>query len=432
MPPLGMARSRSCTYTPFRDWEGITFGDPRRWCSSVRSGAVATFCAKHSHLRWLVAVALTCVTLAPSWAFAHASAATAAFLQPPPEVSAQAIFAVDVTAGVELYALNADERRPPASTTKIATALVVVRTVNDLTEPVTIEDSDVAAIAADESQMGLVVGDVLTIEQLLYGLLIQSGNDAAAVLARVVGTKLLGAKSGDPVKRFVQAMNQLADDLGLRNTHFTNPSGLYDPDHYSSARDLAVLAEAALYDKTLAKIVKQQRETIASLGTPPHEYALRTTNQLLGEEGIHGVKTGSLPQAGACLVAAKYMHGRNRVIVVILGSEFAYNENGMIDPESDLRWTDAHAIFEALERDFRWLSPADPNDLPGLSDELAAWQVTLKDQSAIVIPASQAGAFRYRLKLGPEGVPDQPIGSLLFFLGTTQIAERPLFQMAAG
>ncbi|MER3438537.1 MAG: hypothetical protein C4346_13660 [Chloroflexota bacterium] len=67
-----------------------------------------------------------------------------------------------------------------------------------------------------------------------------------------------------------------------------------------------------------------------------------------------------------------------------------------------------------------------------MTDELAAWQVTLKDQSAIVIPASQAGAIRYRLKLGPEGLPDQPVGSLLFFLGTTQISERPLFQLAAG
>ncbi len=376
--------------------------------------------------------ALICATLVPLWLPAHGSAATAAFLQPPPQVSAQAVFAIDVTAGVELYALNADERRPPASTTKIATALVVVRSVADLNEPVTIEDADVAEIAADESQMGLVVGDVLTIEQLLYGLLIQSGNDAAAVLARVVGGKLLGNQSGDPAKRFVDEMNRLAADLGLRNTHFTNAAGLYDPDHYSTARDLAVLAETALHDKTLAKIVKQQRETIVSLGTPPHEYQLRSTNRLLGEAGIHGVKTGSLPQAGACLVVAKYVHGRNRVIVVVLGSEFAYDADGMIDPDTDLRWADARAILDALERDFRWLSPADPNDLPGLTDELAAWQVTLKDQSAIVIPASKADALRYRLKLGPEGLPDQPVGSLLFFLGTTQIAERPLFQLAAG
>jgi D-alanyl-D-alanine carboxypeptidase len=227
-------------------------------------------------------------------------------------------------------------------------------------------------------------------------------------------------------------MNRLAADLDLKNTHFTNAAGLYDPDHYSTARDLAVLAETALQDKTLAKIVKQQRETIVSLGIPPHEYQLRTTNRLLGEAGIHGVKTGSLPQAGACLVVAKYVHGRNRVIVVVLGSEFAYDADGMIDPDTDLRWADARAILDALERDFRWLSPADPNDLPGLTDELAAWQVTLKDQSAIVIPASQADALRYRLKLGPEGLPDQPVGSLLFFLGTTQIAERPLFQLAAG
>ncbi|GIW03910.1 MAG: hypothetical protein KatS3mg059_0530 [Thermomicrobiales bacterium] len=393
---------------------------------------VATSCAKHAHLQRLVIGALICATLVPFWLPAHGSAATAAFLQPPPKVSAQAVYAIDVTAGVELYALNADERRPPASTTKIATALVVVRSVADLNEPVTIEDADVAEIAADESQMGLVVGDVLTIEQLLYGLLIQSGNDAAAVLARVVGGKLLGNESGDPTKRFVEEMNRLAADLGLTNTHFTNAAGLYDPNHYSTARDLAVLAETALQNKTLAKIVKQQRETIVSLGTPPHEYQLRTTNRLLGEAGIHGVKTGSLPQAGACLVLAKYVHGRNRVIVVVLGSEFAYDADGMIDPDSDLRWADARTILDALERDFRWLSPADPNDLPGLTDELAAWQVTLKDESAIVIPASQADAFRYRLKLGPEGLPDQPVGSLLFFLGTTQIAERPLFQLAAG
>jgi len=384
-------------------------------------------------IRCLLLLALAVAALSPIGTPVRANAPSTAFVLQPPEVTAKAVFAIDVTAGVELYALNADKRRPPASTTKIATALVVVRAVKDLSEAVTIETSDIADISPDESQMGLIPGDMLTIEQLLYGLMIQSGNDAAAVLARVVGAKLLGDDGeGDPRERFVEEMNNLAAELKLENTHFTNPSGLYHREHYSTARDLAALAAAALQNETIATIVKQRQETITSLASPPNVYDLRTTNRLLGEKGIHGVKTGSLPEAGACLVVAKTMHGKNRVIVVVLGSDYEYDESGFIDPEADRRWDDTRTILDALERDFRWISPSDPEDLPELQDELAAWQVTLKDQSALVIPADQATSFRYRLTLGPEAAPQEPVGSLHFFLGETQLAERPVFQLPTG
>jgi D-alanyl-D-alanine carboxypeptidase (penicillin-binding protein 5/6) len=136
-----------------------------------------------------------------------------------PEITAQAVFSIDVSANVVLYQDNADEPLQPASTTKVATAIVVLEQVDDLNEPIEITESDMVDWE-HESHMGVEVGEVWTVEDLLYGLMLPSGNDAALALARYVGAQING---DDPTGAFVGEMNAVAESMGLEQTHFTNP-----------------------------------------------------------------------------------------------------------------------------------------------------------------------------------------------------------------
>jgi D-alanyl-D-alanine carboxypeptidase (penicillin-binding protein 5/6) len=362
---------------------------------------------------------------APGIGTVSASAAIAVVL---PRITAKAVYAVDLTAGVELLSDRADDRRAPASTTKIAAAIVVVDNVKDLDQPVTIEEADVAPLASDESRLGVEPGDVLTVRQLLEGMLIQSGSDATYAAARVVGTQLRSGdkEREDPVAVFVDAMNGLVDNLKLKNTHFANPVGIDQKGHYSSARDLSRLAEEALARPTLAEIVAQRSLQMVIDGPNRREVTLENTNDLLDGGAIHGVKTGTTGDAGACLVLAKWEHGTNQVVTVVLGSEIVYDQDGAV--AEDKRWDDTNAVLKAIEQEVRWVAPSDPEDVPGLREELAAWQVVLKDEGAIVVPAAGVASLRYLLQLGPAGKPNAQVGSVVFFVGDEKIAQLPVFQ----
>jgi D-alanyl-D-alanine carboxypeptidase (penicillin-binding protein 5/6) len=176
----------------------------------------------------------------------------------PPPLTAQAAFVVDASVGTELYALNPDEPRSPASLTKVATALVVVEQA-DLKAMVTIIEED--RVDLQESHVGpdgLQVGDSLSVRDLLAGLLIPSGNDAARALARHVGGQVLGGEPSPAEARaaFVAEMNRMVGEMGLRQTRFTNPTGIDDPgQHYSSARDLAILAAKAMENGLIREFV---------------------------------------------------------------------------------------------------------------------------------------------------------------------------------
>ena len=339
----------------------------------------------------------------------------------PPDVTAASAFVLDVDANQALYALEPDAEQPPASTTKIATALVV-RQQTELTDTVVIEESDLVDTAVF-SNMGLVEGDTLTVELLLYGLLLPSGNDAANALARHVGTGLPGGDS-DPRAAFIQAMNDLVATLGLEHTQFRNPAGPDEEGHYSSARDLATLAGALLRDATLAAIVDTATYEGVSSGPEARVYPLSTTNDLLLDDGIIGIKTGITEEAGGCLVIGATYSG-NRVVTVVLGSDVT------TDPDSGFlvsraRYDDTLEIINALNTNYAWVDPA---EVPGLTDAMAAWEVTLGDEGAnLVIPAG-TDDVEFRLRLGPAANPDDEVGRVLFFVGDRQIAERPLVQV---
>jgi D-alanyl-D-alanine carboxypeptidase (penicillin-binding protein 5/6) len=221
-------------------------------------------------------------------------------------------------------------------------------------------------------------------------------------------------------------MNEVVSSLGLLNTHFMNPTGLDEADHYSTARELAQLAATALDNETLASIMATPQISLTSVGPEEHVFDLVNSNELLAEDGIHGVKTGTTEAAGGCLVTAAWFHGPNRVITVVLGSAVAYDDLG--NKTVDARFDDTRALFDALQTDYRWISPTDPEDMPDLAEELAAWQVTLKPGPAIVLAAADLPRFHYRVRLGPAGPPDSEVGSVVFFVGSVSVANRPLYQ----
>lgn len=224
----------------------------------------------------------------------------AAFLLPckAQAISAEKAILLDATTGRVIYEKNADARSLIASTTKIMTALVVCEHCNVLDRMRIPKE----AVGIEGSSMYLREGEVLTLQELLYGLMLRSGNDAAVALA---------IYCGGTVEGFAELMNDKAHSLGLTNTHFVNPNGLDAPDHYSTARDLAVLSAYAMKNPIFAK-------TVSTKNVRAGERTLANHNKLLWRlEGANGVKTGYTKAAGRILVSGAERGGRQLIAVTI-------------------------------------------------------------------------------------------------------------------
>ncbi len=233
------------------------------------------------------------------------------------EISAAGVVVYDVASGVTLFGRNTDVSLFPASTTKIMTALVAL-------EHYGLDDVvHVQTVANTGAVMGLVPGERITVENLLYGALVQSGNDAAWALAE---------HFPGGVEKFVEAMNKKAADLHLVNTHFTNPVGFDDPNHTMTAIDLTRLAAYALTNKTIVKIVAIPQITISDV-THTQFHPLTNVNTLLGKiPGVAGIKTGWTEEAGENLVTL-VERDNHKVIIVVLKSL-----NRFADTEGLINW----------------------------------------------------------------------------------------------
>jgi D-alanyl-D-alanine carboxypeptidase (penicillin-binding protein 5/6) len=221
-----------------------------------------------------------------------------------PPITAQAAVVLDGETGRVLYDLGAHARRPPASTTKIMTALLAVE--HGGLDDTVISDVDGSQMIGS-SVMGLRPGLPITVRDLLYGLMLPSGNDAALLLAE---------HDDGSVQAFVEEMNRKAEELGLRDTHFVNPHGLDSREHYSSAYDLARLARVAMQNPEFAKVVSTQWWHLA----PPSDYDLHNGNSMLETyPGADGVKIGWTEDAGWTLVASATRDG-HRLFAVVLNS----------------------------------------------------------------------------------------------------------------
>lgn len=239
--------------------------------------------------------------------------------QTQPDISARAAIVYNGETGEVLFEKNAEERLPMASTTKIMSALIALEQ-EDLDEQFVV---DSAAIMTEGSSMGLQEGDIVTLRALACGMLLPSGNDAAnAAAVRIAGS----------VEGFVELMNRRAELMGLENTHFVTPSGLddYTDDHYSTARDMALLAANAMKNDTFREICGLQRVKI-SFGDPPYDRWLLNTNRLLENNGITGIKTGFTDKARRCLVSSCMREGCELICVTLN------------DPDD---WRDHMALFD--------------------------------------------------------------------------------------
>ena len=222
--------------------------------------------------------------------------------------SAAAAILVDADSGRVLYEQNADARMLIASTTKIMTALVAIQE-GDLSDVVTVKRE---ATLTEGSSMYLKEGEQLTLETLLYGLMLCSGNDAAVAIADHVG----GSQKG-----FLKLMNETAKELGMESSSFANPNGLDAEDHYSTARDMAKLACAAVRNETLLRIVSTQSVTIGGRTMTNHNKLLRYV------DGCLGLKTGYTRAAGRTLVSCAERNGQRLVAVTLQdGNDWADHE----------------------------------------------------------------------------------------------------------
>lgn len=228
-----------------------------------------------------------------------------------PILSAQGVLAVDLDSGVPLYQKNPNTPLLPASTTKIVTALVSLDSYN--LDQVLVVPS---GIAVDGQKMGLYPGEKMTFENLLYGLLVYSANDAAETLAK----DYPGGYGA-----FITAMNKKAADLGMTNSHFDNPVGLDANNQRSTAKDLVRAAEVAMRVPEFVKIVGTKNVTIADV-SGKISYNLKNVNELLGEvPGVAGVKTGWTESARENLVTY-IVRDNHRVMIALLGSQDRFGE----------------------------------------------------------------------------------------------------------
>ena len=290
-----------------------------------------------------VALLLIAVTVLPAYAADYGCDV---------ETTTHAIYMENLDTGNVVFDKNAEEKVYPASTTKILTYIVVSENVPDPdgTE-YEIKEEYFSEMDPESSVMGLTehIGETISVKDLLYGLMVPSGNDAALMLANCVG----GSVSG-----FVEMMNQKLADLHCENTHFTSPHGLYDPDHYSTARDMATITKYAMNIAGFMDISNAARHEVASYSDSDPD-TIETTNYMIDETqkgGYYyysyakGIKTGFTDEAGRCLISTAVKDGYTYLIVA-LGAEYSFEEDinyAMLDSRDLYQWAFENIAYQTI------------------------------------------------------------------------------------
>ena len=235
----------------------------------------------------------------------------------------KAVYMENLNTKTVVYEKNSEQKMYPASTTKIMTFIVTAENVGDLdSTKVTVKQDVIDGLDPESTVMGLAdhIGEQISVRDLLYGLMLPSGNDAALVLADHIGGGIEG---------FAEKMNAKAAELGCKGTHFANPHGLYDTDHYTTARDMALIAKHAMTIPSFMEICN----TVSY--TPNGFETLHNTNYMIDQEAMggmyyyeytKGIKTGYLDEAGKCLVTSSDKDG-DKYLCVCFGADYDYEEN---------------------------------------------------------------------------------------------------------
>lgn len=331
----------------------------------------------------------------------------------PPSLSAQSALLMEAESSSIVYEKNANVRLPMASTTKIMTALVAL----DLAAPDTVIAVDGLAVGIEGSSVYLCEGEKLTLEELLYALMLESANDAAIAIA--IG--ICGSEDA-----FVDAMNRKATSLGLFNTHFSNPHGLDAEAHYTTAYELAVIARAALQNSLLKTIVSTRKTTIPHQNTDGVRLLVNHNKMLRLYDGCIGIKTGYTQKSGRCLVSAAERDGVT-MIAVTLNSPDDWNDHTKL---LDFGFSNYRNI-ELCPADFRFCLPVvggkETYVTLGVSQSIS---VTLPSRSGVIEQTIECPRMIY----APIGEGDV-CGQMLFFCDTNndgikeKIADIPLIAL---
>lgn len=258
-------------------------------------------------------------------------------------IDSGAVLILEETTGKVIYEKNGYERMFPASTTKIMTAILAIENCN-LDETATASEYAINSIPEGYTNASIQVGEVLTVKDLLYALMVTSANESAIVLAEhVAGSE----------EAFCWMMNDKAKEIGCKDTHFVNPNGIHSEDHYSTAYDLALIAKYAMQNETFRKIVKTTSYTLPSTNAyPTEDRTFTNTNSLIIYDNRNradnyyyeyatGIKTGYTSQAGNCLVSSAEKNGMS-YITVVLNAPLGYTTAGTLSH----RYLDTIALFD--------------------------------------------------------------------------------------
>lgn len=344
-----------------------------------------------------------------------------------PEIGAEAAVLTDMHTGNILYSKNSDKRMYPASTTKVMTALLAFEAINrgeaSLDEVITVTEENLEGLASDGSNIALKAGEDITLDNLLKGLLIASGNDAAAVIANRIG---------QGTENFVAMMNNRAAELGLSNTHFVNPHGLHNEEHYTTAEDLAKIAREAMKYEGFRDIVDCAHIKIPPTNMSEERYYINTNN-LVSKlrypdyyyDKATGIKTGSTSQAGNCLVSSA-KDGEKELIAVVLNAE-----------SIKVSHNDSKAILQYGVKNFTSRFLADANEILGEVQLKQAKSgqdyltVVSRDKAYGLLPKdADLNLLETKTEL-PEKVyapitAGQQIGVIRYFYNNQEIASVPL------
>ena len=321
-----------------------------------------------------------------------------------PEVSAKAAIGIEASSGEIFFQKNIDQRLPMASTTKIMTAIVALEYGN-LSDNVKI---DRRAVGIEGSSIYLYEGEILTLSELLYATLLSSANDAATAVAIHIG--------GD-VDTFVDMMNQKAGELGLDDTHFDNPHGLDGDEHYTTARELGIIAMHAMKNPTFREIVSTYRETIPMRCGEGVRLLINHNKLLRSYDGAIGIKTGYTKKSGRCLVSASSRDGVELICVTLDAPSDWQDHTSILDFGNSLYETKSLAI-----------AGSSPISLPVCGGDLNEIPLTVQNEITISVRRdSEIKAIIEAPRFLYAPVTDKTVvGKIIFIQDERVIAESPL------
>jgi len=327
-----------------------------------------------------------------------------------PEVSSHSACVIDIDTGRILAAKNENEKSEPASITKIMTALIALENA-DIKKVVTIPG---AAAGVEGSSIYIKAGEKYSLEDLLYGLMLRSGNDAATAIAIDVAGS---------VDAFVEKMNQKAQELGCTGTHFNNPHGLPDEKHYTTAHDMALITAAALRNDTFVKIVSTKNYTAEPDGAGETR-SWQNKNKLLWQyEGAIGVKTGYTKSAGKTYVGAAERNGI-RIAVVVLGAKDMWGDAATLLDDAFASYQQVDLIKDGQSTGVTPVLEGLSSEVEGITEGSLSKTLTKEEQERIVTKCV------YQTPLYAPVAKGDIIGSMQVYLDDEMIGSVPIVAAA--